>query len=129
LTITLNGANIVFAYRVIVSGGAGTTPVVSDEVIVEQDNEFFADGVTYRVLDDQNNVAVVDFDDSSTTPVIPTHPVNPDNTATIYKVTEIGEEAFMNKSITAITLPNTVTVIRARAFKGCTNLAAMSTSD
>ena len=76
-----------------------------------------------------NNVAVIAFDDSTLTPSIPTHPVNPDDTAVIYTVKEIGEEAFLNKSITSITLPNTITVIRARAFKGCNSLASMNNSD
>ena len=41
-------------------------------------------------------------------------------------VTEIGVEAFMdNKSLVSIDLPDTITVIRARAFKGCTRLSDM----
>ena len=41
-------------------------------------------------------------------------------------VVEIGEEAFMNNTtLTSIDLPDTITVIRARAFKGCTSLSSM----
>ena len=41
-------------------------------------------------------------------------------------VTEIGEEAFMdNKKLVSIDLPDTITVIRARAFKNCSNLSDM----
>ena len=41
-------------------------------------------------------------------------------------VTEIGEEAFMNKDfIVSIDLPNSIIAIRARAFKGCTSLREM----
>ena len=42
-------------------------------------------------------------------------------------ITAIGEEAFMgNVYLTSITLPSTVTVIKARAFKGCVNLSQMN---
>ena len=41
-------------------------------------------------------------------------------------VTEIGEEAFMSKTnLVSIDLPDTITVIRARAFKNCTSLSDM----
>ena len=41
-------------------------------------------------------------------------------------VEEIGEEAFMNnQNLTSIDLPDTITIIRARAFKGCNNLSEM----
>ena len=41
-------------------------------------------------------------------------------------VVEIGEEAFMdNKYLVSIDLPDTITVIRARAFKNCSNLSEM----
>jgi hypothetical protein len=43
-----------------------------------------------------------------------------------YTVTEIGEGAFEgNTTLESITLPSTITAIRARAFKGCTNLSTM----
>ena len=42
-------------------------------------------------------------------------------------ITAIGEEAFMgNVYLTSITLPSTITVIKARAFKGCVNLSQMN---
>ena len=42
-------------------------------------------------------------------------------------VVEIGEEAFMNNTtLESIKLPSTITVIRARAFKGCTSLREMN---
>ena len=41
-------------------------------------------------------------------------------------VIEIGEEALMdNGDLTSITLPYSITTIRARAFKNCTNLHKM----
>ena len=42
-------------------------------------------------------------------------------------VTAIGADAFLNKSsLVSISLPNTITVIGARAFKGCTSLSTMT---
>ena len=47
-----------------------------------------------------------------------------------FVVTEVGEEAFMGEEdLVSITLPDTITVIRARAFKNCTNLSKMNTSE
>ena len=42
-------------------------------------------------------------------------------------VTEIGADAFAgNTTIQSVSLPNSITVIRERAFKDCTNLSNMS---
>ena len=42
-------------------------------------------------------------------------------------ITIIGESAFMdNKTLVSIDLPDTVVVIEARAFKGCTSLSKMN---
>ena len=44
-----------------------------------------------------------------------------------YTVTVIGECAFENKTfIECIDLPDTITVIKRRAFAGCTNLREMN---
>ena len=41
-------------------------------------------------------------------------------------VIEIGMEAFMdNKQLVSIDLPDSITIIRSRAFKGCTKLSNM----
>ena len=116
-------------YRVVVSK-TGEEPITSVEATMTlMSNTFIISGVTYMVIDEQNRyVSVVDFDGSSSSPVVPKNPVHP-TTSIMYTVTEIGEEAFMNKSITSIALPSTVTYIRARAFKGCTSLATMTQSD
>lgn len=41
-------------------------------------------------------------------------------------VNEIGEEAFMGKSLTSIDLPDSIQVIGARAFKNCSSLSSMN---
>ena len=45
-------------------------------------------------------------------------------------VKEIGVEAFMgNTSLVSVTLPNSIEIIKARAFKNCINLAQMDNSN
>lgn len=44
-------------------------------------------------------------------------------------VTVIGEEAFKNKKLLAVNIPNTVTTIENRAFEGCKNLLELVIPD
>ena len=76
------------------------------------------EGVTYEALTD-STCMVASYDGTAATLVIP-------GTVEGMTVTEIGEEAFMNNAnLTSIDLPDSITVIRARAFKNCTNLSEM----
>ncbi len=93
-------------------------------VTVNLQTDFTLDGVIYHILENNVSVSVVGLADTSlSTLVIPT-------TAKGYSVTEIGEAAFAgNTTLTSISLPNSITAIRARAFAGCTNLANMTNHD
>ena len=76
------------------------------------------DGVTYEPLT-STTCAVVSYSGTASSLIIP-------ETVEGMTVVEIGVEAFMdNKSLVSIDLPDTITVIRARAFKGCTSLSDM----
>ena len=87
---------------------------------------FTIDDVTYGFLEG-NNVAVLHYNGNSASVVIPSI-VNYEESQ--YYVIEIGEKAFYNnKSITSISLPNAIEVIRAQAFKGCTELTLMTSHD
>jgi glucan-binding YG repeat protein len=98
-----------------------------DKVKDEDTDKFIINNVTYSIISGTSNVSVTAYNGSDSTVDIPTNPTYGANT---YTVTEIGEEAFMgNTSLTSISLPNTVTVIHARAFKDCSNLANMTTHD
>ena len=78
------------------------------------------DGVTYEKITD-TTLCVVSYSGSASALVIP-------ETIQGMTVTEIGVEAFMNNTaLTAIDLPDTIMVIKARAFKGCTHLSQMTT--
>ena len=84
--------------------------------------------LTYAVNGTAQTVSVTSFHaPKATTVYVPAEvTVNGQN----YSVTEIGPEAFMdNKAITTANLPNSITVIGARAFKGCTSLSQMTTHD
>ena len=77
--------------------------------------------ITYEILDGSSFVSVKSYSGDATVMVIPQNPQEG------YTVTEIGAEAFMNNTnLQSITLPSTVTAIRARAFKGCTSLSEMN---
>ena len=88
---------------------------------------FTIDNVTYSIISGTDNVLISKYSGNDSSVVIPTNPKYGSHT---YTVTEIGEEAFMGKtSLSSIDLPNTITAIRARAFKNCSNLANMTTHD
>jgi hypothetical protein len=96
----------------------GTTKY-SDGALLSKSPVFVVDGVTYEIIED-NNLKVVSYEGTDAAVVIP-------ETVEGMTVTEIGEEAFMgNTTLESIDLPDTITIIRARAFKGCTKLSSMS---
>lgn len=43
-----------------------------------------------------------------------------------YSVTRIGESAFRSSSVTSVTIPNSVTIIEAYAFRNCTSLTKVN---
>jgi hypothetical protein len=106
-----------YKYKVEVTNSAGKTP--SQEVTLTIQTAVIIEGVQYEKLSD-TTCKVVSYSGSASALTIP-------ETVEGMTVTEIGEEAFMNNtSLTSIDLPDSITVIRARAFKGCTNLSSMS---
>ena len=76
------------------------------------------DGVIYQLIDDV--MTVIDYIGSASS-------VTVQETVAGCTVTVIGEGAFENKtSISQIDLPDTIVLIRKRAFAGCSNLANMN---
>ena len=90
----------------------------SNAVQVELEKIIVWNNVLYEILT-PSNCSVSSYKGNETTLVIP-------ETVEGMTVTEIGEEAFMgNASLESIDLPDTIIIIRARAFKNCTNLREM----
>ena len=101
-----------------VAKDAEGTEAISDAAVLTVSPEFTVDELTYRILGG-NKLAVIAYSGSSSALTIPD---------TVYglTVTEIGERAFAgNTSLSSIDLPDTITVIHAYAFKGCTSLREM----
>ena len=95
--------------------GVSTT---SNAVTVTIVTNYVVDDVTYEPIT-SSTCKVVSYSGSAKILVIP-------ETVEGMTVTEIGEEAFMGKEfLTCIDLPDSITVIRARAFKNCSNLSEM----
>ena len=117
MTVTAKEARNGWQFRCAVTGGgvtveskAATLTVVGDVTDKNVIYSKLADGTGYYVKQYIGN-------DSS---VVVLNEING------LPVTQIGEEAFMgNTYLMSIDLPDSITVIRARAFKGCTNLREM----
>ena len=106
-------------YRCVVTDANGQT-ATSEEILLTLSTVFVVDDVTYEALT-STTCKVVSYSGTASSLTIPA-------TVEGMRVTEIGEEAFMgNTTLTSICLPNTITAIRARAFKNCTNLSSMTT--
>ena len=94
-----------------VTSKAATLTVISDVTI---------DDVVYAKLSDGSGYFVKQYNGNATS-------VQVLGSVNDLPVTEIGADAFAgNTTIQSVTLPNSITVIRERAFKGCTNLSNMS---
>ena len=113
-----------FQYKCVITDADGHK--IESEPVTLSILGFTTGKLDYLILEDETTVGLcgynavytsADWDNSLTVPEKP---------ETGYTVTEIGEEAFMgNTALTSIDLPDTITVIRARAFKDCTNLKEM----
>ena len=125
LTFTANAETLSYSYRCAVTDDNGTW--YSNWVTV-QSSTIEIDGVVYEPLAGMENaVAVTGYTGSAASLVIPTTVTNDGVT---YTVKEIAQEAFYNNTtLTSISLPNTITAIRTRAFAGCTSLSNMTNHD
>ena len=116
ITVQFNRNRIGWLYRCVVTGGGQT--VESNGAVLSLDANIIVDGVTYAPIT-TTTCKVISYAGTASTLTIP-------ETVEGMTVTEIGEQAFMNNTIlVSIDLPDTITIIRARAFKGCINLSEM----
>ena len=104
-------------YRCIVTDANGKS-TTSKAATLRLAKEIVVDDVVYEKLTD-TTCSVKSYKGNASSLKIP-------KTVSGMTVTEIGQEAFMNNTkLTSIELPETITIIRARAFKDCTNLKEM----
>jgi len=115
ISMSVTAARQAMVYRCILSDANGNE-LVSEVVRILKPMEY--EGVIFE-LNDDGNLTVIDYTGNSTSVVVP-------ESFEGYTVTVIGECAFENKTfIESIDLPDTITVIRRRAFAGCTSLCDM----
>ena len=106
-----------YQYYCVVSDSYGNS-LETNIVTLRIDTTIIINGITYEPVTD-TTCRVASYSGTESSLVIP-------ETVENYIVTEIGEEAFMNNSyLVSIDLPDTIEIIRARAFKNCVNLASM----
>jgi hypothetical protein len=118
ITIIVTNAKYAYLYRCTVTAENGVVETNAVKIV----SPWILDNVQYEKID-AANCRVIGYTGTAASVVIPTT-VEFDGAE--YTVTEIGEEAFMgNTSLSSIDLPNTITAIRARAFKNCTSLSEM----
>ena len=116
MTIQATAARYNLSFRCLMLSNDGTEYVTNSVKIVS--DKIIINNVTYEAIT-ETTCAVVAYTGTASSLTIP-------ETVEGMTVVEIGVEAFMdNKSLVSIDLPDTITVIRARAFKGCTSLSDM----
>ena len=105
-------------YRCVVTDAAGKS-VTSDAAILTIEEDVTIDGVVYARLADNSGYYVKQYNGNAAN-------VEVRGTVNDMTVTEIGENAFMgNTTLVSVDLPDSIVVIRARAFKDCINLKEM----
>ena len=106
-----------YTYRCVLKNKAGEELITNEVRIISP--SIVVDDVIYTPID-SISCKVVGYQGNLTSLTV-------QNEVNGMTVVEIGEEAFMNNTtLESIKLPSTITVIRARAFKGCTSLREMN---
>ena len=116
ITVNLTTTYVKYYWRCVITGEDGVE-VVSDAATT--DEPLIINDVVYEALTD-TTCRVAYYMGNASSLSIP-------DIVNGMTVVEIGEEAFMgNTYLTSIDLPDTIVIIRARAFKNCSNLREMN---
>lgn len=112
--------------RCIVSDANGSTESNPASMTIEEVTEYTDESlITYSRIS-ENTVAVIGYSGEALQVYVPSYV---SFNSVDYQVTEIGENAFLGKAITSISLPNSITKIGAAAFKNCSALSTMTAHD
>ena len=126
ITVDVTEARFGYYWRCVITDANGDVLISDAALLSKVVEEFTEDDVVYKFLS-ETEVAVASYVGNASSITIPT---NVSFRGVSYKVTEVGEEAFYNNEIlTSISLPNSITVIRKRAFAGCSNLSSMTSHE
>ena len=113
--------------------------VLSTSATAEEVYDFDVDGIYYKILDNPNEVSVTYktytysshmayYESDYTGDVV--IPATVTFNGKTFQVTEIGDHTFyQNGSVTSITIPSSITVIKWDAFSFCTGLTRVNITD
>ena len=113
-------------FRCVVTDAAGATKTTAEALLTVNivDGDF-----VFKKIGDTNNLALIEYTGNASSIVVPGSVDN-------MTVTEIGVSPLAegekgvfegNTTLTSVTLPNSITAIREKSFKDCTNLSTMTT--
>ena len=115
-----------YYWRCVITDANGAELISDAALLSKIVEEFTENDVVYKFLS-ETEVALASYVGSESSVTIPT---NVTFEGVDYMVTEVGEEAFYNnETLTSISLPNSITVIRKRAFAGCSKLSSMTSHE
>ena len=114
-------------FRCMLTGTDGTAEYT--DVVRIEDADIVFEPFVFKIIEGTNNLALIGYTGSASSVEVP-------DSVDGMTVTEIGvsplgegEKGVFegNTTLTSIKLPNTITAIREKSFKGCTNLSTMTT--
>ena len=97
-------------------------------MVSAQAQAFDAGGLSYNVTDAVANTVEVTGRASGNTDTVIVIPSSVSDSGTIYAVTTIGVQAFLNNALTSVTIPDSVTTIGVQAFYN-NNLTSVTIPD
>ena len=117
------------SYRCIVKDTAGASKTTAGAKLTVDTSTIVSEPFVFKKIDGTNNLALIGYTGNASSITVP-------NSVDGMIVTEIGVSPLPdgekgvfegNTTLTSITLPNSITAIREKSFKGCTRLSTMTT--
>ena len=114
-------------FRCVLTGTDGTTEYTN--VVRIENANIVSEPFVFKIIEGTNNLTLIAYTGNASNVEVP-------GSVNGMTVTEIGVSPLAdgekgvfegNTTLTSIKLPNTITAIREKSFKGCTNLSTMTT--